>query len=303
MADTDTPERSRYPSESFFKIYYIASPAIPDLVSQEIGSYQGSDGFHTEQYWNHTIQETIRHHRKIVKPGGMYHPDLIMIIDRPDVSVDGVLVLNLNYHGYVDAVRREIAEAGDILGSLSILNTDWSEERDACGEETRFIPRSWFALYNLLPDDDDDGDDTAVAAAEKDEQESSFKLALKLINDGIGSPDLDSDNEEENPYILAGPREYYRPIESKGKNLDQIIAGHGQRAKEQQLDPSMFAVADSDWKDDGFLILKLTQTGEVVDSFRHRGYTAGEMLPWIFIGFMTWEEAKSWDPTVTSSMI
>ena len=292
MTYHDPTDKRDYPSESFFKIYYIASPIVPETVSQEINADHGYDGCHLEHYWNHTVKETIQHHREIVKPGGQYHPDLIMIIDRSDISAGGILVLNLDYHGYVDAIRREKNEAGNIVGSLSILNTAWCEERSAYGEKSKFVPRDHFALYNLLPN-------VAITATAKDEK-NSFDAAVKLMNEGIGSPDLETEEDEGSYEILAHPRVFYQPIESNDKDLDQIVASHDQLAQERQLDSSMLAVVDSNWEDEGVLIIKMTQ-GKEVDSFRRKGYAAGEMLSWIFIGFTTWEEAKNWDPTVASS--
>ena len=79
------------------------------------------------------------------------------------------------------------------------------------------------------------------------------------------------------------------------RDLDRIVAKHARYARANDLDPIHFAVVDNtDWEERGILFIKVTKD-DAFDRFRRKGPTAGEMLNWIFIGLMTWEEAKNWD--------
>ena len=289
--------------DSIFKVYDTAGLQTPQEVLYQISDAPEEEGFELESFTGETAQRTIQHHRDSVRPDDEYYSNLFLVVDRPNVSEHGVLMVSLDaFEGYFDGLRIETGLAGDAVGSLSIFNTDWHEHRDDYDEErTNLKPSGWFALYDGLPSG----------------QEASFRLAFKAMNDGLGVLDFgddggdgnigDSDaddgrgggdgdgNGNENDSMPTTQRNYYRAVKTRGdEDTSQIIANHAQYAETNRLDPHMFAVVDdADWKDKGVLIVKVTS--EDVDSFRRKGPAAGEMLNWIYIGFMTWEEAKNWD--------
>ena len=284
MADTNPNLK-----ETIFKVYDTTGSDNPQEVIHQISGYQGDETFRLESLPGQTAQRTIQHHRDSVQHDDEYYNNLFLIVDRPNVSEQGVMMVNLEaYESYFDGVRVEANAAGDAVGSLSIVNTDWSENRENYSDEkTNLYPFDWFALYNRLPS----------------QEVVSFNSALKAMNDGLGVLDLDDeddDDDDDNDDDDGGrqpvaQREYYRAVKvTDDKNLNQIIADHAQYAETHNLDPNMFAVVDdADWKSKGMLMVKVTPEG--VDMFRRKGPAAGEMLNWIYIGFMTWEEAKTWD--------
>lgn len=235
-------------------------------------------------YNGHTALEVVQHHQDVVKANNIYVLEYIIIIDRPDVAKEGVLIVHISPEdGFIDAVRQPASEAANIPPSLSISNTDWIDERiDISPKRKNYYPINWFAVYNLLPPT----------------RQEAFQSALFFLDDGMTSLcyGLDSDEDEPNNKRQIN-REYYCPVNMDGeeRNLDQTIAKHAQYARAHNLDPIHFAVVDdTEWEEKGILFVKVIKD-DSVDRFRRKGPTAGEMLNWIFVGLMTWEEAKNWD--------
>ena len=269
----------------FFKIYNNASVRDVRMKMNPNSSDQLYEMYRIDSYTGHTALETIEYHRNILRMNEDYVPHLFIIIDRMNLKDEGVLVVNLEpEHGYIDGLRRKAAEAADIIASLEIYNETWDEDRDNCRrEKTLLNPFDWFAVYNLLQP-------TA-------EEQKSFRSALFYLDDGVSSLGYGSDwegfGDDEKRKMV---RQYYHPVEMKGvRDLDQIATTHGQYAEANDVDPTMFVVIDeTQWEEKGILFVKVTPDG-VIDKFRRKGPTTGEMLNWIFIGLMTWEEAKNWD--------
>ena len=265
-----------YRPDSVFKVYNIVGSSSAAPLSPLLQEIQEDEYFYIENYQDHSAQETVQYHLESVHPGDRYYLQHFIIIDRSDIANQGVMVLNTDYNGYIDAIRREANSVNDIVRSLSITNTDWWEERgDIPQNESKLVPIDRFALYNLFP---------------TEQQQSSFEEALFLMNDGLGTLDGESIKDSDSP--RAAQRDYYQAAESDVKTIDQLIDNHYRYANAHQLDPGMFAAVDLEWKDQGILIYNLTQQGKT-DSFRRKGPTAGEILNWVFVGLMTWEEAKS----------
>lgn len=273
---------------SVFRVYDTAGLQNPQSVLAQTSGEQGNDAFEMVSLPRETAQRTIRYHRESVQADDRLHDSLLLIIDRLGTEEQGVLMVNLQpYHGHVDGLRIEAAQAGDALASLDIANTDWVEEREDFGtEKTNLKPVKWFALYNMLPGS----------------ERSSIEPALKSMNDGVGALGIDFDDDDAGGAASnsasndIAQRDFYSAIETDGRDLDDIIGKHAEYAKNHILDPAMFAVVDDvDFNNKGVLIVKVSSEG--TDSFRRKGPTAGEMLNWIFVGLMTWEEAKNWDPS------
>ena len=270
-----------------FKVYDTVGLNRPGII-QEFEDNDGGEFFNYELYEGHTTQEVIQHHRRSVQAQPNIFLNLFLVVDRENIAEEGLLMVNLEpYHGYVDGVREDYGQAGNAIMSLSIFNTDWWEARghDQSSAKTSLVPNRWFAVYNMLPAD----------------ARKSFESALFLMNDGLGDASFDDDDEQlahgdqgaDQPKT-SPQRDYHVPVEAGGKDLDRIVADHARYAESHGLDPVYFAVIDdTDWAEKGVAFVRVASDG--VDRFRRRGRTAGEMLNWIFIGLMTWDEAKNWD--------
>ena len=270
----------------YFKIYNNADVKnVRARLSQASGD-ELHEMFRIDSYSGHSALETIQYHRDILRTNKDYVPHLFLIIDRHNVK-EGVLVVNLEpEHGYVDGLRYKAPQATAVIASLEIYNTTWDEDRDTHDERPPLAPRDLFAVYNVLP---------STAG-----NQESFQSALFYLDDGVSSLGYGSDWEgfgDNNTRRMV--RSYYCPAEIDGvKDLDKVIAKHRQYAEANGLDTTMFVIVDeTDWEEKGILFVKITPDG-LVDKFRRKGPTAGEMLNWIYIGLMTWEEAKHWDSSI-----
>ena len=311
-----------YPSGTFFKIYNNArvSNARALLDNTEYAD-KADETYRVDSYSGHTALETLQYHRNIVQPNQDYVMGLFIIIDRPDLAEQGVLIVDLeSEHGHFDGLRFDIENAGNVLASLEVGNDSLSEEREGRPDrKTPFHPYMWFAVYDLIsaPSSSSSSSSSSpsvtTSAEERLKLEQPFRSALFYLDDGLSSLAYESDSGENfkdkgrsrmmrRIYRSVRPEDIHSGVSdrsSETKILDQIIANHIHHAQVNAMDPSMFVVVDDiDWEDKGVLLIRLTttQNGSVeVDQFRRKGPTAGEMLNWIYIGLMTWEEAKAWD--------
>lgn len=250
-----------------YKTCNISNENIHTLLSAETEGAVSEDDYEIQNL-DGTAQTACQHHRSTVTAGGEYHLSLFVIVDRADAREEGVLNVNLKpYHGYPDAVRTPPGDAIEAISSLSIMNTDWYEERDSG-------PVHQFALYNLLSD------------------EAQFEKAKNGMNFGVQQLNLpeDSDDEDFEP-LETPPHEAHRAVQPEGKDFSEVSAEHPTYARENELSEEYFAVIDVEYDNQGPLFVRLR--GDKQDSFRCKGPAAGELLGWIYIGFMTWGEAKA----------
>ena len=255
-----------------FRVYVSATidvQTIPTLLSCEY-SEDGKEGYDVQEVREQTTQDICRRHRQSAPPGGEFYSTLFLIIDNREPQTQGVLVVNLDpYHGYPDAVRHWPGDAGNVVGSLSIANSDWYDERHSLVEhKTALTPEKWFALYSLV-----DSDDAA-----------KFDVALRVMNEGVQSVGVDG-----SPGELGVTKQYHRGIRPDSHELPDIKAAHSGCAVSHGLAMDMFAVVDQEYDSLGPLFVKISPEE---DSFRCTNPVAGEILGWIFINFMTWEDAK-----------
>ena len=294
-------------SKGFFKIYNnVGVVNAQAMILDHASSGEPDKMYRLDLYSGHTALETIQYHRDIVRPNRDYIMNLFIIIDRLDIANEGVLLINLEpEHGFVDGLRYPASQAANVVASLDIYNETWEEDRETepC-EKTALSPFDWFAVYNLLSltSTSSSLSFTSATNAATAKNRKSFRSALFYLDDGVSSLGYDSDwegfEDDERRRMMRG---YYRPIETEShKNIDEIVADHAQYAESNSLDPVMFVIVDDiNWEERGFLFVKKTPDG-VLDRFRRKGPTAGEMLNWIFVGLMTWKEAKNWN---TSSVV
>ncbi|KAH7145550.1 hypothetical protein B0J13DRAFT_553639 [Dactylonectria estremocensis] len=310
-----------------YKVYVT----IPDLTRDAVIQALCGDGDEevdkvTVEILNgQTTQEVIQHHRGSTPRGGNEHPKLFLVFDTADLEGRGVLLVSLDeYHGYSDALRFSVVEARDNINSLCVGNDGWFTFRENIPDaKTDAVPVNWFALYNLLPEEKEDDFRTALAKMNEGVQvigisdDDGMEVDGNSNGDGSGSDGgswedgnasdddasigqpVPSDDEEE---ADDGDQEeaaadddddelpkYYKAARTESRDIQHIMDGHASYAQEDRLDPDRFAAVDEQYKKEGPLIVRVKPQR---DSFRCKGEVAGEILRWIFINLMTWDEAK-----------
>ncbi len=212
-----------------------------------------------------TISEIIRHHR--ASSGDMDKTHFV-VADRANWREEGVLAINLNFDGFVDAARMEARVVGSAVPSVSVGNTAWSE---ALADFTEgFYPRRRFAVYILR--------EAGIIA--------DTGALLDALNFGLGS------RKEYAPGVCrlaSGER---------GGDVASIAREHARAAAGNDFDSRMFVVVDDmEWEDNGVEIVRLEEDG-TTDSCVRPVDVAAEVLTWVHQGLSTWEEAKGWDEEV-----
>ena len=256
-----------------FKVY-ITVPGLDEATV--IGALcdddeEDADNFKVETLVGQSTQAVIRHHRA-GNHGEDVNSKLLLVFDSDDLEERGALLVSLDeYHGFDDGVRYAPEDANNYISSLSIANEDWYTVRqDVPEEKTEAAPVEWFALYDVLPK----------------ERRAEFDAALLAMNKGAQDVGADEPDEEGDPDEL--PR-FYKAARAEGSDVGRISDGHPAYAEEHGVDAARFAVVDGDYKAEGVLIVQLEPEW---DSFRCKGEVAGEVLRWIFVNLMTWDEAK-----------
>ncbi|KAK5991702.1 hypothetical protein PT974_07735 [Cladobotryum mycophilum] len=246
------------------KVYVTTSGLTTEQVNRllENDSMPDTELFDIEYLNGYTTQQLCKHHCD-------HHP----------LGTRGVLVVTLraDYHGLPDAVRQLPSYAAMCAGSLSIGNSDWQPQRTVAfsnsqeGQE----PIPHFILYNLLPENDRD----------------AFNKVAQAIDEGIHEIDgntFSGDADASAQYDPEKVLERYHPVTPENKDLDEISTRHGQLAADLGLDANRFAVVDQQRENEGTLLVQV----EPKDQFRCKGPSDGELLWWISISFMTWDDAK-----------
>ncbi|KAI7224924.1 hypothetical protein KC330_g9222 [Hortaea werneckii] len=244
-----------------------------------------------------TAQTVCQFHRENVR--SRCEPefkDLFVVFDRKEAVQQGVLVVNLApEHGYPDAVRELPGNAIETIASLSIGHTYWLEQQETDKEhKTELVPQDWFAVYNLMSEEAEFSKAKIMMnrgvqyiGAEEDEEEEEDEDQENDDEENDQSEDGNEDGSQKDSPVL--PREFYRGVKPDTTVLDEIVSQHREIASRDSLSAEFFAAIDERYETDGALIAR-TSPGQ--DSFRCKGPAAGEILGWIYLGFMTWDEAK-----------
>ena len=211
------------------------------------------------------VSSIVRHHRK--QPGS-FNPRYFVVADRSDWELEGVLAVNLDFKGFIDAMRMKANEAGDAIPSVDIGNTDWYE--CLAPSRTRPYPPIVFAV-NTWP--------------EVELEVTEGKLLWEL-NSGLEG--------RKNAFLdLCRLVQYDRPTD-----ISTIAKDHSESCalrRCQDYHKSMFIVADDPTIEEyGVLLVKIGDDGEV-DTRRKPIDVAVEVLTWIDQGLYTWQEGKDWD--------
>ncbi|TDZ99608.1 hypothetical protein C8034_v000019 [Colletotrichum sidae] len=318
---------SDYDGQYYAYKVYVTCDVSRDTIVQALtdDGEEELDKITVESRSGQTTQSVITHHRENTTRGGKEHPSRFLVVDSADLEGRGVLLVSLaEYHGFNDGLRFAVKEARDNINSLCVANDDWFTFRESIpAQKTDTVPVKWYALYNLLPADQQEDFDAAFAKmnegvqmvgvsddeAEAAEAEGEGGAGSDV---GSGSPgDVEVENDadasmeepdEEQGDVSDGADDevaetvedelpkFYKAVTAEGRDLEQIIDQHSSYANENRLDSERFAVIDKEYKKQGPLILRIKPE---TDSFRCRGDVAGEVLRWMFVNLMTWDEAKS----------
>ncbi|PHH61414.1 hypothetical protein CDD81_385 [Ophiocordyceps australis] len=222
-----------------------------------------------------TTQEAVQHFRDTRDTKDRtINGSMLLVFDSADLVERGALLISLyEYHGYDDAVRLRPAAAHVAICALNVGNDNWYSQRHGVpNEQTARMPVDWFALYDLLASDDAD----------------LFQQALVAMGQGVMLLGTDTEEQE----LDLGPvKNIFRRVRPNDDDasLEHLEQRHAAFATHSFLDNDYYAVIDQDYQDDGVLIVRLWPQ---VESFRCRLPVAGELLRWIFINFMTWDDAK-----------
>jgi hypothetical protein len=325
MADELTFEEHN----SFFA--FRAYITVPDVTRETVLRHlvhpdaDDDEGVLIEVCIGKTVQSLIQHHveNTPIRRDSDIHPRMFIVIDSTDLQERGVLLVGLQqYHGHNDAVRGPIEEMRDSLLSMSIANTDWWEEKPIRADSSpKAVPKQWFTAYSLhgdqttfdeafvklneglydvhVDEDEDDEVEMEMEAVETpdDDARSDVSISSHLVEvtsgDEAGGDDHQGDDQEVIEEADDDPDmgNFYKASKPDTSDLDQIAQGHETHAQQHKQEPNMFVIIDNDFETNGFLIVRVVPER---DSFRCKGEIAGELLRWIWIGFMTWDETKAY---------
>ncbi|KYK58482.1 hypothetical protein DCS_05498 [Drechmeria coniospora] len=268
------------PESSIFKVYITADLDKVTVMRALCGDdEEDAENFDPMLFRGQTTQQVIRYHREEVSNEYHGHSKLLIVFDDEDLLRRGVLLVSLReYHGFDDAVRCPPEHANVYVSALGIDNEDWYAVRlDVPDDMTPAEPVDWFGLYNLLPDSRRHVFDEAVRAMNK---------GLQDVGVDVSSDDGEDGEADDLPRL-------YRPLHPARRDVAKVKSDHGLHARRHGLDRRRFAVVDEHYETRGALVVQL----EPSDSFRCRNEAAGEILRWLFINFMTWDEAKRFAAT------
>ncbi|PHH79287.1 hypothetical protein CDD82_2501 [Ophiocordyceps australis] len=228
-----------------------------------------------------TTQEAVQHFRDTRDANDRtINGSMLLVFDSADLRERGALLISLyEYHGYDDAIRLAPADATMAICALNVGNDNWYSHRHGVPHErTARMPVEWFALYDLLST-------TTDAAA--------FASVLVSMGQGVMLVGTDTEEQELDPTPVENIFCGVRPEVDNGAHcsLADLEQRHAAFATRSFLDNDYYAVIDKDYQEQGVLIVRLWPR---VESFRCRLPVAGELLRWIFINFMTWDDAKSY---------
>lgn len=266
---------------------FVQVPNTNQIIEALCGEYLEQDHFQivSNSQFN-SVRDIVHHHRtahcEVVDIGSL-EPHYFLVVDRTPPFEKGVLLVNDNYKGAYDAVRMPLNdEIALFANALVVGTTGWGSIRDQQPtEETKpLYPLNKLAVYNTLSD---------PSAVPTGFRKPISELILSILQDGLYRRGLNfkEGNRSKECYDCSH-REIYVGIPAPDKTVAQVVAGHSKLAQREGLEVNMFAVADDEWKRQGLIFVRLGPP----DQFRHSGLKMGELLNWIWLGLIKWEEAR-----------
>ena len=249
----------------------------------------------------------LDHFRAVADRDTVAYSRVLFVVDREDVEKYGLLLVKTSYHGFPDAVRCSLNEdnPGGLGASLDIGHQNWAYVREMTYPSDPLKPYRRYGVYNSVLGLEHSSDCSIQITTYDSPREHNprFYDLLRTLSHGLG--DLNEYNEN---FPEDGRRSEFRDIyvgiSTPGKSVEEIKAMHAGVAAENNLDQEYFIFIDQDWEKEGLLFAKFHPKSEEDglqggnDEFRHPATSvkAGELLNWIFMGLMTWEDAKASAP-------
>ena len=283
---------------SAISVYNPAAAENADQIVDELGEdascFELIEGFHGSK-----AQDILKHFKNNATGPEGDTEAVFFIIDQKDTAKHGLLMVNANRNGFPDAVRRPLTnKPGNEALSFEGGMMDWFEARGTYpgGESLSHRPCRRFAVYNTALDLDNITEDTLHACSDPSIQAKhpQFNTVIKTLNDGLGSLSWPTGDDN------AEFRDIYVGKFAPSSTLDVIKQNHKSYAMEKNLDLETFIFIDQAWEKEGLLFVKLFPNeqeagGVQSDEFRYpiTSVQVGELLPWVWTGLMTWEDAKA----------
>lgn len=188
---------------------------------------------------------------------------LLIIADRPDLDAEGVLVVNLNFKGSVDALRQKVYFAGDFVPSVNVGNTSWEETLS--NATLPLYPRRKFAVF----------------ADQGFHPRYLMREVLDRMNSGLGSR-------------RAGTGTVFAEWESApGHDIGEIVRFWRENAREREWEARYFVLVRKDTWSKGKAVIVSVESGQ--DEARKTTIEVeriGEVLVWLYVGLVTSDEVE-----------
>ncbi|MDI1490025.1 MAG: hypothetical protein OHK93_001224 [Ramalina farinacea] len=263
------------PPAGAFLVYTTESVSLDPIVQKlnhgRFGDASSGDIWfpvpaETPSFINAPVSAVVAHHR--AHPGNA-NKRFFVVIDRVDWANEGVLGVNLNFDGFIDAARFASDVAGSAIASVDVGNSDWYETITEILDPPRFV------LYPA----------TKTLSAD-----AKSKEALRSeVQAGVASRKQYSEGALTCHLAPSCP-------EVIDEDVSMIAEGHVKVAEELGCDPELFIVADeADWGHWGLITGKIGKGGAGAETCRKSVDVAAEVLHWVRAGLLTWEEGKEWD--------
>ena len=213
-----------------------------------------------ESFIGSTPTQLINHHRS---HRTSLNQKLLVIIDRQDLEAEGLLVVNLNFRGSVDALRQKTFFAGDFVPSVDVGNTAWEET--LANATLPLYPRRRFAVFA------DPGFHPRYLMTE----------VLNRMNAGLNNRRADTGT------IFANW------ASALGDDVAETTRFWRGNAREREWDARHFVLVKKDAWDNGKAVVISVVEG--LDKARETMIDVeriGEVLVWLYVGLVTLDEVR-----------
>ncbi|KAI9821623.1 MAG: hypothetical protein M1827_002204 [Pycnora praestabilis] len=209
------------------------------------------------------ITSIITHHQATAQQQAL-NGTFFVVVDREDWQEEGLLVININFQGSVDAIREAVNVAGDSIPSLSIANTTWFE--NLCNGELPLFPRKLFATY----------------VVENAREDVKMADVLSKVNGGLRGRKAGSDMRGG---ICVGL--------NYTASSEDILKRHKEASAKEGYHSTMFIIVkDAGWEREGVVLVHIKGAQEPNEYTLEAG-TVGELLQWIYVGLTSLVEIEA----------
>lgn len=228
-----------------------------------------------EPFLNYSPRQIIQHHQTSSSTQSL-NQDLLVIADHPDLPANGLLIVNLNFHNVVDALRQKLYFASDFVPSVSVGETSWSETlANAC---LPLYPRRRFAVF----------------ADEGFHPRYLMREALEKMNGGIMG-------RRAGTGTIFGE---WETGERKGDGgREALVEWWRKNVREWEWEGRCFVLVTKEAWDEGKIVLVTgkTEGDGFVETLVHTD-RVGEILVWLYVGLIGPNEVNEMDKGDNSSL-